>query len=616
MLSKTLKQIKNKLKSKADKTTAYNDVGEYVTGARKDVAGNHLGFLEAVEKATAMGKKTLPPMVTVKKLVASGYNRKWAFQIRLYRLAMGKYGTKYTNYLDYLLPNYKYILQHEPKDKWVVTHKASLVENLHFVFYNINGSEQDQKYLKEQMTRNGGLFESVYISAILQDDKYPDEFFDYLSTLMANGNLYDIAYDSDTTEAKINRIFDNWNKKQNEPPKTQEPTKTTSKIKFDYALLDYEWHSADETLSTAYYENYMTRELHEKLNQALSKIPKEIIELEGSERKDKANEWVMENMATLGITDEMLSDFVLIYKNYYSHIRSLSGKMCFTYKKSANKRYFYRSDYFVLSEKLSDLDHFEQNKLFLEAYKRLNVNKSIIRPSEYNYDRLGDEYRDDDKEVTAQELKDEFGLHHIQFGNWVENKTRKENVNKTFDSLKDLQSIVGKDIDISNGGTLSIAFGARGKKGASAHYEPSKNIINLTKMSGAGSLAHEWWHSFDHYLGGDTMETLKGFRGLAGELVSSLEDLEFVKTSKQIDKTKGGKAYFGTIPEFTARAFESYVIAKLKGNGAYNNFLATINEEAGVYPVGEELDKVIKLYDEFFDFIAKENSKNTIQTGE
>ena len=55
--------------------------------------------------------------------------------------------------------------------------------------------------------------------------------------------------------------------------------------------------------------------------------------------------------------------------------------------------------------------------------------------------------------------------------------------------------------DISYQGTLSIAFGARGSGNAAAHYEPLRKVINLTKMHGAGSLAHEWWHGLDDYLG-------------------------------------------------------------------------------------------------------------------
>lgn len=48
---------------------------------------------------------------------------------------------------------------------------------------------------------------------------------------------------------------------------------------------------------------------------------------------------------------------------------------------------------------------------------------------------------------------------------------------------------------------LAIAFGSRGKGNALAHYEPSRAVINLTKMKGAGSLAHEFGHALDDMLG-------------------------------------------------------------------------------------------------------------------
>ena len=50
---------------------------------------------------------------------------------------------------------------------------------------------------------------------------------------------------------------------------------------------------------------------------------------------------------------------------------------------------------------------------------------------------------------------------------------------------------------------LALAFGARGQglSGAVAHYERNYGVINLTKMQGAGALAHEWFHAADHYFG-------------------------------------------------------------------------------------------------------------------
>ena len=36
---------------------------------------------------------------------------------------------------------------------------------------------------------------------------------------------------------------------------------------------------------------------------------------------------------------------------------------------------------------------------------------------------------------------------------------------------------------------------------ASAHYLSDRVVINLTKLRGAGCLAHEWAHAFDDFLG-------------------------------------------------------------------------------------------------------------------
>lgn len=67
---------------------------------------------------------------------------------------------------------------------------------------------------------------------------------------------------------------------------------------------------------------------------------------------------------------------------------------------------------------------------------------------------------------------------------------------------------------------LGVAFGARGKKGAKAHYEPWSNIINMTRYKevhklkkpytkpvrfvisgGVGTFAHEYGHFLDYFFG-------------------------------------------------------------------------------------------------------------------
>ncbi len=104
--------------------------------------------------------------------------------------------------------------------------------------------------------------------------------------------------------------------------------------------------------------------------------------------------------------------------------------------------------------------------------------------------------------MIGQDYLDAFAFRGGEFGNWMTQNDRRASLNMGFDALKDLAAVLKiSEKDISYQGTLSIAFGARGSGNAAAHYEPLRKVINLTKMHGAGSLAHEWWHGLDDYLG-------------------------------------------------------------------------------------------------------------------
>lgn len=115
--------------------------------------------------------------------------------------------------------------------------------------------------------------------------------------------------------------------------------------------------------------------------------------------------------------------------------------------------------------------------------------------------RTGPDYRNG-QEITGQHYLETFGFRGGEFGNWMNQNDRQASLNMGFEALKDLAAALQiSDKDIAYQGTLAIAFGARGSGNAAAHYEPLRKVINLTKMHGAGSLAHEWWHGFDDYLG-------------------------------------------------------------------------------------------------------------------
>jgi hypothetical protein len=119
-------------------------------------------------------------------------------------------------------------------------------------------------------------------------------------------------------------------------------------------------------------------------------------------------------------------------------------------------------------------------------------------------ERLGKDRREG-KNVTPKMFQDTFGFRGGEFGNWNMGSDGQAALNYAYDALLDLADALNiPPKAVSLNGNLAIAFGARGhggKEAARAHYERDKAVINLTKIRGAGSLAHEWFHALDNYLG-------------------------------------------------------------------------------------------------------------------
>lgn len=131
----------------------------------------------------------------------------------------------------------------------------------------------------------------------------------------------------------------------------------------------------------------------------------------------------------------------------------------------------------------------------------LNIPKDGLKwlrsvPNEYI--RTGGEV----KEYTSQTLKDDFGFKNVQFGVYMDLLSSRTHVQRCGEAFTDLANVLGiQPKQLSWNGTLSIAFGARGSGNAAAHYEPLNKIINITKIRGGGSLAHEYGHFIDNMLG-------------------------------------------------------------------------------------------------------------------
>jgi len=151
-------------------------------------------------------------------------------------------------------------------------------------------------------------------------------------------------------------------------------------------------------------------------------------------------------------------------------------------------------------------------------YKTLRVE----RPHLDSIERTGPERRKGN--VTPEQFMDTFGLRAGEFGNWVAGDERQEMLNFAFDAFADMAEVLGVPYKaISLNGRLAIGFGSRGQglSGASAHFEPQRGVINLTKINGAGALAHEWFHAFDSYLG---IKDRKGYEPNESGVISAIKD--------------------------------------------------------------------------------------------
>lgn len=106
------------------------------------------------------------------------------------------------------------------------------------------------------------------------------------------------------------------------------------------------------------------------------------------------------------------------------------------------------------------------------------------------------------RDVDPQEFIDYFGFRAVQFGEAIPDKERQLIVNSAYDALCDMAHILELEpATLSGNGFLAVAFGARGQGRHPAHYEPTRRILNMGRMNGAGSLAHELAHGLDHAAG-------------------------------------------------------------------------------------------------------------------
>lgn len=269
--------------------------------------------------------------------------------------------------------------------------------------------------------------------------------------------------------------------------------------------------------------------------------------------------------------------------------------------------------------------------LLVEELNKLKQNP--MTRGEVNEARIGEDYRNG-TDATPEMYSDMFGFRGVQFGNWVEQKTRTKDLNEAYDALVDLSKVLNIPTRaIALNGTLGLAFGARGSGGvdaALAHYEPDTVVINLTKKKGAGSLAHEWFHALDNSfmkrdnresefasesatennpLSHNRPEVMLAFYNLR----NALQNSKLFERSKEWDKARTND-YWSTIRELGARTFEQYVKDKLKGKDVYNDFLVNIVESKdGVYLNKDEKAEIYAAYDKLFNTLKTRETEKGVE---
>lgn len=106
------------------------------------------------------------------------------------------------------------------------------------------------------------------------------------------------------------------------------------------------------------------------------------------------------------------------------------------------------------------------------------------------------------KDANPERARTTFGLREIDPGEYLSQADREYHfveLEQAFHDLADALEIPAELVGFR--GRVGVGLGARGRGGnAVAHYEPGRKAINITKVRGAGSVAHEWGHAFDNII--------------------------------------------------------------------------------------------------------------------
>jgi hypothetical protein len=263
-----------------------------------------------------------------------------------------------------------------------------------------------------------------------------------------------------------------------------------------------------------------------------------------------------------------------------------------------------------------------------EPFNKVKQKKGRLHSAFY---RNGDEHRAG-ADVSFQDLLRLFRFRSIEIGKWVTEEEKRIAANLFFDALCDLMDILQiPENVISLNGTLSLGFGVGGQKHASAHYNSAKKQLSLAKNAGAGALAHEWFHAFDHYIA-SKMFNITGSNLFASEIwlhekaplnkhalntqlalcfehmfLSDNGRNPSVLMQKSVFIDKQLKSFYYARPqEIAARAFEACIQHQpIKNAFLVQGTKQSAEAKLGIYPQGAELNAIASELITYFNWLGK-----------
>ena len=233
-----------------------------------------------------------------------------------------------------------------------------------------------------------------------------------------------------------------------------------------------------------------------------------------------------------------------------------------------------------------------------------------------------------------------FKIRGIEFGNWLSTEDRFNYTVSLYFSLYDLNKILKFNGNVGLENTLGVAFGARGKGRAMAHYEPGSKIINITRYNkdvretdkvygfaetgGMGALAHEYGHALDYFFGSHIEQSTQyrsltyghtyaarfdniykpstPLRYLAVQIVRQAVQDSTNKPSpwyrRMLKNPATATEYYRRHNEIFARLFEQYIQYKLHRAGITNRLLSQTKYESTAYMKPAEFGYIIPLFDQ------------------